>query len=200
MVAAPCPPATGGVLVGTEMALFYLTETVTDSIIVSFDTLFNIPSYRTNERIIELFLAIAERTKNKLYVQTKNPHEPIIELIQSNNYSAWYRQELAERIEYNYPPSSTIIKITWRGKTSEKEAVKDYLQEILGSFSIDIFESSIVIKGKREIVVNALIRPRRDEWSLYALLEGKGLSETLRETLAKLPEGCTLSINPDNLL
>lgn len=199
-VATAFATATSGVLIGTEMALFYLTDTVTDSIIVSFDTLFNIPSYRTNERIIELFLAIAERTKNKLYVQTKNPHEPIIELIQSNNYSTWYRQELAERIEYNYPPSSTILKITWRGKASEKEAVKDYLQEILASFSIDIFESSIVIKGKREIVVNALIRPRRDEWSLHALLEGKGLSEILREALAKLPEGCTLSINPDNLL
>ncbi len=115
--AAPC-----GILVGTEMALFYLTDAVTDSIVVSFDTLFNIPSYRASERIIELFLAIAERTKGKLYVQTKNPEEPIIELIQSNNYASWYRNELAERMEYNYPPASTILKITWRGKEAEKDA------------------------------------------------------------------------------
>ncbi len=32
------------------------------------------------------------------------------------------------------------------------------------------------------------------------LLEGKGLSEVLRATLAKLPEDCTIAINPDNLL
>jgi len=199
-VASLFAASAGGVLVGTEMALFYLSDAVTDSIVVSFDTLFNIPSYRTNERIIELFLAIAERTKGKLYVQTKTPDEPIIALIQSNNYSSWYRQELAERMEYNYPPASTILKITWRGKTSEKEAAKDYMEELLAPFAPDIFESVIVVKGKKEITVNAVIRPRRDEWSLYALLQGKGLSENLREVLSRLPDGATLAVNPDNLL
>jgi primosomal protein N' len=199
-VATAFAAATAGILVGTEMALFYLTDTVTDSIVVSFDTLFNIPSYRTNERIIELFLAIAERTKGKLYVQTKNPEEPIISLIQSNNYASWYRNELAERIDYNYPPASTILKIVWRGKSNEKEAAKDYLQELLNPFTPDIFESAVIVRGKKEIVVNAVIRPKREDWSLYALLEGKGLSEILREILAKLPEGATLAINPDNLL
>ena len=193
--AAPC-----GILVGTEMALFYLSEDITDSIVVSFDTLFNIPSYRTNERIIELFLAIAERTRGKMYVQTKNPDEPIIDLIKSNNYATWYRNELAERMEYNYPPASTIMKITWRGKEAEKDAAKDYLEELLAPLAPDIFESIVVTKGKREIAVNAVIRPRREEWSLQALPSGKGLSETLREILAKLPDECVLNVNPDNLL
>ena len=199
-VASLFTSAPAGVLVGTEMALFYLSEAITDSIVVSFDTLFNIPSYRASERIIELFLAIAERTRGKLYVQTKNPDEPIIELIQSNNYASWYRNELAERIEYNYPPASTIIKITWRGKESEKDAAKDYLQELLAPCAPDIFESIIVVKGKKEIAINAVIRPKRDEWSLYALQEGKGLSENLRQILAKLPDECIISVNPDNLL
>jgi primosomal protein N' len=199
-VAAAFAAAPGGVLIGTEMALFYLSDAVTDSIVVSFDTLFNIPSYRTNERIIELFLAIAERTRNKLYVQTKNPDEPIITLIQSNNYSSWYRNELAERIDYNYPPASTIMKITWRGKEAEKEAAKDYLQEILNPFAPDIFESIVVQKGKKETVVNAVIRPKSDDWSLHSLMGSRGLSEVLRTTLAKLPDGAVLNINPDNLL
>ena len=198
--AAAFAAAPAGLLVGTEMALFHLGAEVTDSIVVSFDTLFNIPSYRASERIIGLFLAIAERTKNKLYVQTKHPDEPVIELIKSNNYASWYRNELAERAEYNYPPASTIMKIVWQGKESEKAAAKDYLEELLAPFSPDIFESSVVSKGKRLPAVNAIIRPRRDEWSLYALLDGKGLSEVLRQTLARLPDGATLTINPDNLL
>ncbi len=198
--AAAFAAAPAGVLVGTEMALFHLGTEVTDSIVVSFDTLFNIPSYRASERIIGLFLAIAERTKGKLYVQTKHPDEPVIELIKSNNYATWYRSELAERAEYNYPPASTIIKVTWYGKESEKAAAKDYLEELLAPFSPDIFEGSIVSKGKRYPTVNAIIRPRRDEWSLHALLDGKGLSEVLRQTLAKLPDGAIVSVNPDNLL
>lgn len=199
-VAAQFAAAPAGVLVGTEMAMYYLSETVTDSIVVSFDTLFNIPSYRTNERIIELFLAIAERTRGRLYVQTRNPDEPIIELIKSNNYATWYRNELADRIEYNYPPTSTILKVSWRGKDAEKDAAKDYLEELLAPFAPDIFESISVIKGKKELLLNAVIRPKSEDWSLAALFTQKGLSETLRETLAKLPDGTILSVNPDNLL
>ncbi len=189
-----------GVLVGTEMALYYLDEDVTDSIIVSFDTLFNIPSYRTNERIIELFLSIAERTKNKLFVQTKRIDEPILELIQSNNYSSWYRNELDEREEYLYPPYSTIIKVTWKGKEAEKSAVADYFKEVLSPFSPDIFDGQIITKGKKETAVHAVIRPRISEWSVSLVAEKKGLSEALREALAKLPEDAIVSVNPDNLL
>lgn len=189
-----------GVLVGTEMALFYVSDIVSHSVIVSFDTLFNIPSYRTNERIINLFLAIAERTRGKLYVQTKNPDEPIIALVQSNNYSAWYRAELAERSDYRYPPYSTIIKITWRGKEAERSAVRDYLEETLAPFGADMFDSIVITRGKRESATNAVIRPKREDWSLHALLGGKGLSEHLRETLAKLPEDAVISVNPENLL
>ena len=199
-VAAQFAAAPAGVLVGTEMALFHLSDAVTDSIVVSFDTLFNIPSYRTNERIIELFLAIAERTRGRLFVQTKNPDEPIIELIKSNNYATWYRNELAERIEYNYPPASAILKVTWRGKEAEKDAARDYMEELLAPFAPDIFESTISVKGKREQVVNAVIRPKAEDWSIKTLFEHKGLSETLRETLSRLPDGALLSVNPDNLL
>ena len=189
-----------GILVGTEMALFYLNESVSDSIVVSFDTLFNIPSYKTNERIVGLLLTIAERTRGKLYVQTKNPNDPIIKLLQSNNYSSWYKTELAERLEYNYPPASTILKITWSGKESEKEAVRDYLKELLMPYLPDIFDSEIIKNSRKFPAINAIIRPKKDEWSLYALLIGKGLSENLREILSKLPEGSILTVNPDNLL
>jgi primosomal protein N' (replication factor Y) len=199
-IASQFKSASSGVLVGTEMALFYVSEDITDSVIVSFDTLFNIPSYRTNERIVELFLSIAERTRGRLFVQTKNPDEPILDLVKSNNYSSWYRNELDEREEYHFPPYSTIIKIMWHGKESEKDAARDYLTETLSIFNPDIFEGTFVSKGKKEYAVNAVIRPNRDEWSLYALLEGKGLSEAIRETLAKLPESTIVSINPDNLL
>lgn len=198
--AAAFAAAPTGILIGTEMALYYLSEDITHSIIVSFDTLYNIPSYRTTERIINLFLSISERTKGKLYVQTKHIDEPVIELIASNNYASWYREELAERMEYGYPPFTTIFKIVWKGKESEKEAARDYLADHFSLFTPDIFESISVTKGRREVAINVIVRPKRDEWSLYALLEGKELSEILREKLSHLPENTTFSINPDNLL
>jgi len=199
-IAAQFSASPAGVLVGTEMALYYLSSLVTDSVIVSFDTLFNIPSYRTNERIVQLLLSIAERTKGRLLVQTKNPTEPILELVAHNNYASWYRNEVRERAEYNYPPFSTMIKCTWIGKESDKDTVRDHMKEILAPYAPDIFDGAVMRKGKKEVTINALIRPKHTEWSLSALFDPKGLSETLRQALAKLPEGTVVSINPDNLL
>ena len=199
-IASQFSASESGILIGTEMALFYLGNSVTDSIIVSFDTLFNIPSYRTNERIVSLMLTIAERTRGRLYIQTKNPHEQIIELMQSNNYASWYRAELAERLEYNYPPATTILKITWMGKDSDRDAAREYLKELFLAYTPDMFDSDIIKNGKKITIINLIIRPKKDEWSLHALLDGKGLSENLREILSKLPEGSILNVNPDNLL
>ena len=199
-IASQFSASKSGILIGTEMALFYLGDSVSDSIIVSFDTLFNIPSYKANERIVGLMLTIAERTKNKLYIQTKNPHEPIIELMSSNNYSSWYRTELAERIEYNYPPASTILKITWLGKIENREEIKKHLTELLEPYSPDIFDTHIIKAGKKIAAINAIIRPSINEWSLHALLDGKGLSKDLQHILSQLPENTIFTINPDNLL
>ncbi len=199
-VAALFKASPGGVLVGTEMALYYLHDDVAESVIVSFDTLFNIPSYRTNERIIHLFIQIAERTRGKLYVQTKFADEPIIELIKSNAFMSWYKEELAERKSYGYPPYTTILKLVWHGKEAERDAARDYMKELLAPYSPDIFDSQMVSKGKREASVVAIVRPGSDEWSLYNLMNGKQLSETLRETLSKLPENTIFMVNPENLL
>lgn len=189
-----------GILVGTEMALYYLSKKVDDSIIVSFDTLFNIPSYKTDERIVNLILSITEKTKNNLYIQTKKPNEPIIEMMQKNNYANWYRNELAERIEYNYPPATTIIKLTWYGKNATQKEIIDKFNDIFSKYSPDIFTSEIIQKSKKYEAVNVIIRPKRSEYSHFGLLDSKNLSENILEAFSKMPEGTIININPENLL
>ncbi|MEK7104686.1 MAG: hypothetical protein AAB868_01455, partial [Patescibacteria group bacterium] len=44
----------GSILVGTEMAFFYLKEKVDLSIVASFDSLWSIPNYKMSEKIIQL--------------------------------------------------------------------------------------------------------------------------------------------------
>lgn len=188
------------ILVGTEMALYYLTDTVDTSIIVSFDTLFNIPSYKTHERITQLILSIGEKTKKKLYIQTKHTQEPIIETIEANNYATWYRKELEERKEFMYPPFATVVKISWRGKESEKTAAYDYLGELFHTFKPDIFEAITTIRGKKVATVNVIIRLPKADWSYTELLDGKELSPLLRKALAQIPPETIVSINPENLL
>ncbi len=191
--------AEAAVLIGTEMAMYYLEE-ADHSIIVAFDTLFNIPSYKSGERILNFYITIRERTKGKILIQTKNADDPILDVIRFGNYASWYKNELSEREEYGYPPYNTIMKISWYGKDEEREAAKAYIGEILENFNPDIFDSTVIRKGKREACTNAIIRPKREDWSLSVLLEGKNFSEVLREKLAKLPEDVIIAINPENLL
>ncbi|MEZ4103383.1 MAG: hypothetical protein R3B55_02415 [Candidatus Paceibacterota bacterium] len=53
----------GSILVGTEMALFYLTKEIESVAVVSFDSLFNIPHYNVYEKIIDLIVILNSFTK-----------------------------------------------------------------------------------------------------------------------------------------
>ena len=52
----------GSILIGTEMALFYLKEKLPLTIIASFDSLFSIPNYKINEKVIQIITSIISKT------------------------------------------------------------------------------------------------------------------------------------------
>ncbi len=68
----------GSILVGTEMAFFYLKEKVYFSVIASFDSLWSVPNFKMSEKIIQLVFSIISKTKEKLIIQTKNENDPAI--------------------------------------------------------------------------------------------------------------------------
>ena len=46
----------GSILIGTEMAFFYIKKKVPFSVIASFDSLWSIPNFKMGERIIHIIL------------------------------------------------------------------------------------------------------------------------------------------------
>jgi primosomal protein N' (replication factor Y) len=60
--------------------------------------------------------------KNKqgnVLIQTNNPAHPILQWVVKNNYEDFYKSQLIERKEFNYPPFCRLIILNIKHKNSE---------------------------------------------------------------------------------
>src|SRR3989344_1679391 len=189
----------GSILVGTEMALFYLKNKVALSVIASFDSLWSIPNFKMSERILQLVTSITSITENKLILQTKNDQDPAILAIESGNLLPFVREELEDRKKLGYPPYKRFIKIKHLGNKIETLKAKQLLAEILKDYKPLIFSGFIAqIKGK--YVTNALIKLETKDWSLPELSSNSSIDENLLAKLLSLPHSFEIFVDPEDLL
>jgi primosomal protein N' (replication factor Y) len=114
-----------GVLLGTEMAHNILEEA--DAIcILSLDSLFALPEYKTDEKILHLVTEMTEKVKEQgvIIFQTRLIHAPVIKYITSHSFIEFYREELGLRRMHLLPPYYTVIKSTFHNvEESYKERI-----------------------------------------------------------------------------
>ncbi|MEI8270401.1 MAG: hypothetical protein WCG45_03445, partial [bacterium] len=189
----------GSILIGTEMALFYLKEKLPLTVIASFDSLFSIPNYKINERVIQLLTSIISKTKNKIIIQTKNERDPAILAIKTENLLSFIREELKDRENIGYPPYKTFIKITYLGDKEETTKTRHAVAEVFKEYNPVIF-SGFVAKLKGKYRTNALIKVNRNDWSIPELSNNSNIDQNLFEKLSSLPQTFTVNINPEDLL
>lgn len=199
----PASPSQGGnqgsILVGTEMAFFYLKEKVNLSIIASFDSLWSIPNYKISEKIIQLLLSIQEKTEKRIIIQTKNKNDSAILAFKSENLLPFVREELEDRKNLNYPPFKRFIKITFLGDREESLKAKTSLKELFKEYNPEIF-SGFISKNKNKYVTNALIKIDPKKWSLPELSHGSSIDQNLFNLLFSLSPSYEVSVDPEDLL
>lgn len=110
------------ILVGTQMVTKGLDfGNVALVGILSADQVLNYPDFRAHERAFQLMAQVAGRAgrrekQGEVVVQTFNPQHFVIDCVVKNDYHAVYHNELADRMQFHYPPFHRLIKITVRGK------------------------------------------------------------------------------------
>lgn len=186
----------GGILIGTEMALFYLKEEIDDIAIVSFDTLFNIPNYNIYEKIINLIVLLNTYTKNTLYIQTRFSDEKIIKDIQNKNLIQFFKDDIKNREEYKYPPFFTIIKVSYNAPKREKSDVVKYLHETYQNYEPYISETRV---SESVYKINMIIKIERSGWSKRGLMKDPKQDKVLLSKLKILPSYWSIQINPEQL-
>jgi len=189
----------GSILVGTEMALFYLKEKVDLSLIASFDGLWTIPHFKMSEKILQIILGVINKTENTFIIETKNVQDDIIRSVQNKNLLSYIREELVDRKNLEYPPYKRFIKISYTGDKEETVKVRGFLAEYFKEYNPNIF-GGFVAQSKNKYMTNTLLKLEKEYWSLPQLsLEGK-IETNLYKKLADLPNNFNIQIDPEDLL
>lgn len=181
--------APGSILLGTEMALLYLRDTIANSAVVSMDSFFSIPDFRINEKVMNILLKIRSITSRDFLLQTRNIDQVIFRYALGGNLADFYRDEIKERELLNYPPFSIPIKITLTGDKKTVLSGMENLQKLMSPYETDIFPAFIPnTRGK--FSMHGLIKIKKDNW----------VDETLLNKLKSLPPAYIINIDPESLL
>jgi primosomal protein N' len=100
-----------GVLIGTEMA-HNIVEKADAIVVLSLDSMFSLPEYRTDEKILHLVTEMAEKvnTEGTVLLQTRVPKMPVMKYAKSHSFTEFYKNTLEERERFHLPPHYVVIK------------------------------------------------------------------------------------------
>ena len=171
------------------MSLNYLSHKIENTAIASLDTLFSLPDFRINEKILHLILKIRSFTGSRLIVQTRHASEQILEYALKGNFTDFYRDEIVARQKFEYPPFWTFIKISLAGNRKTVQLEMEKLVNLVAPVSAEIYP--------------AFNEGRRGKFTLHALLKlprGAWVDRSLLVKLFSLPPQYRIDVEPESLL
>jgi primosomal protein N' (replication factor Y) len=92
--------------------------------VINADQSLNFPDFRAHERSFQMLCQVAGRAgrsdqKGKVLIQTYQPEHPILTQVKKHDYNGLYQTQKAERIQYQYPPYTRMIKVTFKSRQIE---------------------------------------------------------------------------------
>ena len=179
----------GSVLVGTELALLHLAEKVDHVAVVSLDSLFALPDFRIQEKIMYTLIRLRTMANRSILVQTRKPEEKVFDYGLKGNLSDFYRETLVERKQFKYPPFTMLIKITIQGEKESIAKEMSDIQKLLEPHEIDIFPAfTSTVRGK--FVIHGLLKVDPHIWPDAELIA----------KFRSLSQNVSVRINPESLL
>ncbi|MFH0755091.1 MAG: hypothetical protein V1910_00285 [bacterium] len=177
-----------GILIGTEMALSYLTKKIENSAIVSIDSFFSIPDFRINEKILNILLKIKSITEKNFIIQTRDISQKVFDYVLKENLIDFYKNEIIDREKFNFPPFIILIKISILGTKNEILKLVENIQKMIEPYEIDIFPA--FFPTQKGNIINGIIKIPKEKWP------DKNLSDKLKI----LPRNVLVNIEPDSLM
>ena len=161
------------ILIGTQMISKGLDfENLTVVGILNADNLLNYPDFRAHERSFQLMEQVSGRAgrrqkQGKVVIQTSDPANKIIRLVLRHDYPGMFRMQAEERMTFNYPPFSRMVKISVKHKDRTQ---LNYYSDILGRDLREIFgkrvlgpESPVISQVQLWYIKTILIKIEREK-------------------------------------
>lgn len=177
----------GGVLVGTEMALPYLTKTPYRAVI-SVDSLFTLPDFRINERVFNLLVRTRAKATKAFLIQTRLSSYELFNRVIEGDFQHFYEEELKLRKHFAYPPFSLLIKISYAGTSKEKtEKAAEYVQACFKEHDVTTFPA-FISRVRKRYIIHAVLRVDPAHWPL----------DTILKRLRSLPPAYAVKVDPED--
>ena len=135
------------ILVGTQMVSKGLDFAGVKLVgVLNADTLLNFPDFRSNERAFNMLEQVSGRAgrkgePGKVLIQTTKSDEQILEFVKRHDYAGYYRNEIADREKYHYPPFTKVIMTYLKHKEA---AMADRAAVILSSAMRNVFGARVL--------------------------------------------------------
>ncbi|MBP6881246.1 MAG: hypothetical protein KBC35_01330 [Candidatus Pacebacteria bacterium] len=178
-----------GVLIGTQVALPFLTAGIAVSAIISLDAARTIPTWRADESLFRLLLRLRECTAKEVLVQTRTETDNLLIHATRGAVERFYDDEIALRKMLQYPPYSTFVLLTWVGTNTSVHELEKPILANLQSFDVQYYNNPNSTSTKTER--HGLIRIPCSDNSTYTALLSK---------LRTLPPYIKIEINPERIV
>lgn len=178
-----------GILLGTEMALNYLSEKVTHSVVVTVDAMLALPDFRISERVFTLISRLRALTSKTLLIQTRQEQNETLAQAERGNLLEFYRSEIALREKLVYPPFSLLIKITREATTTENRQIFKLLAQRLEKYEPAVYPA-LHQPSKHISRLNLLLKLKASNWP----------DAELASKLKALPPDFVIHVDPESVL
>lgn len=178
----------GSILLGTPMAIPYLTEGVDLSVVVNMDALLSTPTWRLEEENLALLLTLREISRESVLVQIRGNEHDVLTRAKQGAVEQFYTEELLLREKFSYPPSHVFIHLTWQGTPDVAKQLDTTLASLLEAYNPSLYQSPTA--PAQNPIHYILIRLPREKWpdlKLVALLK-------------TIPPSVRLMINPNKIV
>jgi len=182
----------GAVLVGTDMAVNYIHTVIPHIHIASIDALFTLPHYAIREKIMRTILVLQNKATTTFTIQTRIADDSLFKNIKEGMLTEFYRDEFKARKQYEYPPFTTLIRISVAGVLeTAKESLATLQSQLI---TIDpIAENSVQYESpytkNGKTICHLLLKIDAKKWPKTKLLL----------MLRSLPPQYKVMINPQQL-
>lgn len=180
--------ARAGILIGTSMALPYLTEPIDVTGVISYEAMRSIPTWRADEIIFSQLIALREKTAKDCIVQLRSEEDELLTLASRGLIDQFYDGELALRQSLGYPPFFVFILLSFSGTKTEVDSIEENVRGALKGREIS-FYSPMEAHSEKSIRYGLL----RIEKSAYP-------DAALIASLRGLPPYIKIEVNPERII
>lgn len=180
----------GSILVGTDIALEPLLAENIDTVgVVSIDARFSIPSYSIEEEILKTLLSLRSFAAKHFIVQTRMRDNRVFSYVSGTQLNTFRKQELTSRKRFGYPPSKTLITLTYAGPSERVTLLKEKIDNALQDMDITLMTLPLRKKRNNKVSATTVIK------SVYTPLD----YPELRQKLRSLSPEISIHVNPEHL-